>query len=247
MKRLSPVIAHTLRYYDVQAYRLGRRPMEAGRLKAAVYVAAHAAYPLVTGGRELSASRSLLETAVLVRPSLVADRPAAVRDRAEEIGAETLRGLAAFAREEDSGGALATVMRPLSALYAEALAESGPNADVEFFLTIVGEGVTSALGFWSQLRELSGGPSLGRSNLVTILANRLVPIYLRIPPEVERYLTDIEKTATASLGSGATSGRYPVPPGTRCYCGAPANGSVGDDAQRIYLCLDHLRELAGRK
>ena len=43
--------------------------------------------------------------------------------------------------------------------------------------------------------------------------------------------------------STLTLGKYPVPPGTRCAwpgCDKEANGSIGGEWERIYLCLEHL-------
>ena len=244
MMDLRSLITHALKYYDLQIYLLKGRPVDNGRLKAAVWFASCAVHPRMAANKFLATSRAIVAEVASVRHTLVRERPKSVLDRAEEIGVDTLKGLDAFASAEAGKEDLYEPMIAVSMGYLEALADASGITPIEEDLKRVSErDVPNVLGAWSQLRELPGGESV--DHLYEVMATTLFERLLEIPRIVDKYFEGLEQGTREYIGTPASSGKYPVPTGTRClFCDTPAHGSVGDDSHRDYLCLKHLREIA---
>ena len=249
MRRFGGLVEHLLLYYDVQVYRLTMRPIDSGRLMGVVYLLSHATEPSVNPTERRAKARQMIELLEFVRHTLVRDRPRSVRDEAQALAAKTWQNLAVFVEKEESGENLSQIMQQLSSPYHEALLDAdGPVPEASKVVDVAGEGVSGALGAWHNLRRL-GERTERKERELALVAPPLFEAALHVSPGVRQYLQDVEAKARASLGGNATSGRYPVPPGTTCaLCSqpTPANGSVGNDSERLYLCMMHLREVTQR-
>lgn len=242
----STVMRHALKYYDSDIYCLGGRPLDNGRLNAIMYITCHAVQPTVSQKQYLATVKKLSEMAEEIRPSLILERSRSGRDRAEEIGVDTLIALNNLAIQEEKGEDLSSYVQPLQLLYAEALAESeGFTLDEKALTEVLVTTLSRSTAYWSKLRDLLKLGSEKAGQIIPTIACKLITVFLPVPEFVTKHIEDIEKKYTNELGSGATIGRYPVPSGQKCFlCDAPANGSIGNDIERQYFCMKHLKEFA---
>ena len=247
MERYIPIIKYALLYYDADVYRLGWRPLDNGRLMASVYFTCYAVQPITPLNQALSTAKKIIKIAKGIRPSLVRERSKSIIDRAEEIGAATLNGLEDFGKQQDKDGEIAEPMQLLSSLYQEALAESASSEiDSNTFMEITGHSVSASLVYWSVLRKIIKQDLL-ETEPFSAIACKLIKGHLIVPKVITDQLKMVEKKMKKGFGSNVTTGQYPVPYGQVClFCDEPAVGSVGNDNERHYLCMKHLRKIGIR-